>query len=546
MINFKKWVETPLSLILVLALAVTLRLVNGFYGTPSSQFTIVDELGFYQWSWDLYYYSAAWFGTYLPGPWQSLLGNLFMTVFQGTSGLVILGIAMGSIQVFLSYHLGKRLGGYETAFWLGLITAVLPYSIRFTSSFWNPNFVIPLSTLSFIALGQMAVQPKSWWIVVYVLSYALMPFFHAYPAFVVPMAVLAPFLLRIKPSYGFLSLGLFLSALCYLPFFLMDWKNDFYILGGIFQHTSGAIQKRILNPEALKFFSNLLAITSSDVSRFTGLNWETYRYFLGRYYPHYAVGLVLIVPSFVLSLLALGSFFRVSVFIPGKRWWWVFLGFIALPEILFLLTLQPHQERYLVNVWPLLYFILALYLTRIFGLTSERFSGVARVLVVLFLATSVYQGLVLSHYERHPNVEGRMRIPPSLAWYERTEKLLCAELGKEWKAGPLHHSALGKPATHTFFPKQSTQATQLKPTVLSFYDGNFDRSLDRGVERRRLELFQRWLEYHGRFRVAAQNEADYQLFFVPKGGVAPSEMVAASSRCIGSVPNADIWLMKLK
>lgn len=524
------FLSQPKSLWVITGLAFLIRFAHGFLARGEVMYTFIDEVDAWQWSWNLLYYSHATFGTYLPGPWQNILGFILLKL-GGTWGFTIFWLALGTAQIPLTAWLLRKFASPAVASAAALSMAILPFSVRYTASFWNPHFIIPLVTLFLGLLFHLAENPRSRWVAAFVMIYALMPFFHFVSAFTVPGALLALWVLKVRPNWRWVALGFVGAVALYFPFAYMDSHHGFFISRGWF-HFAGSGEPRV---EALKALTNPFVVLFSEPSRFWGYNFVNYRETARAWFGHEIVLWVLVFPSILVTL------FGFWVTIQSLRKYWksprikALVIWVSLPTVLFILTRRPHDERYVVIFWPLLFGLSALALIACLKAGISRKSRFLPLFVPAFVVSTLVITAVLVAQGRKPNLRGEVRIPSSLTYIEDLEKIITKASGLPWQQEPLTwpRPVRGQIPSHSFAPPVQTKPPRAK---LYLDPSTLDHTLEAGITRRNMTQFERMVDFRGTWQIVGQaQQADIAVRLLPEKSPCPPGWKLA-----GHMPNATV------
>lgn len=168
-------------LLIVLAIGFTLRLYAVVVGLGSNHYSKIDELEAYIWGQQLRYYGHPRFFTYIPGPYLSLIAFLLVKFFNTVKSLYYFWVFLGTLSIYLVFWLSKKIFSYNClgeeyaikkesklveypiflSILISLIFAVFPWSIKYTVSYWNPHFIIILSTLLIGYLFDVLIKERS-------------------------------------------------------------------------------------------------------------------------------------------------------------------------------------------------------------------------------------------------------------------------------------------------------------------------------------------------------------------------------------------------
>lgn len=442
-------------LLIILFIGFFLRFYAVFVGLGSNHYSKIDELEAYIWGQQLRYYGHPRFFTYIPGPYLSLIAYLLVNIFNTVNTLYYFWVILGTLSIYLVFWLSKKIFSFnslrndstekENSFYIeypnflslliALIFAVFPWSIKYTVSYWNPHFMIILSTLMLGYLFDILTKDKSKNIFGLVLTIALMPFFHMIVIYAIPVILLIIiFKKRIKKlNYPYLVFGLSISILIWLPFFIFDKNTNFFILNS-YIHNNSVIK---FKPETLKMIINPFLIITLDISRFTGHYFFEYKYFLDRTYGFFIIGLIPVLASI---LLAINSFFisfksfSIKNFIKDKINPINYILIYMLGVLFFhLFSLQVHEDRYTVIFFSVPYILLGYswyQLLLSFKIKKTNFKRFLLICIIICIFLAPY--ITLSHFyqERYPNFGDKVRLIPSLIYYEKIKYFIIQDYFK--------------------------------------------------------------------------------------------------------------------
>lgn len=400
----RKYKKFIVSIHSIFILAIVFRVYWLVMGLGSSHFSFLDELRGYAFAKELLYYSAARVGAgYLPGPWQNLL-YFGLEETLGIIGIYAFSALLGCLHVYALYVFIRLCYPEEKRYALigAFITAIFPWPLQFSATAWNPYPAALLSTLSFIVLMKLLGNPSSRYAFWLPLIFAVMAFFHlmAFFSLLGFLAVLLVYRKKIRMHWGYASAGIVLGMLLYIPFFYFEILNDFYVLKKFFGDTGGFLS---FAPEQLKFLYIPFVVSSQEVSRLIGYNWETYSLFLDRFYGSFVLALPLLGISFMLSIYSYFIFFK-KVFTKKNSWERIFFIYMGIALISFLLTGRNFEIRYLNIYWPIIFLALSLGVFQFFEkLLKRKYYRLSYALLFLYIFNGVYLSFVLPIYFRNPS-----------------------------------------------------------------------------------------------------------------------------------------------
>lgn len=439
-------------LLIILFIGFFLRFYAVFVGLGSNHYSKIDELEAYIWGQQLRYYGHPRFFTYIPGPYLSLIAYLLVNIFNTVNALYYFWVILGTLSIYLVFWLSKKIFSFNSSqddkikeknrlnieypnflsLLITLIFAVFPWSIKYTVSFWNPHFIIILSTLMLGYLFDILTKDKSKNIFGFVLSIALMPFFHMIMIYAIPVILLMIiFKKRIKKlNYPYLIFGLLISILIWIPFFIFDKNANFFILNSYINNNSVLKFK----PETLKMIINPLLIVTLDISRFIGHYFFEYKNFLDRAYGIFIIGLI---PVLVSIFLAIYSFFisiksfSIKNFIKDKINPINYILIFMVGVLFFhLLSLQIHEDRYTVIFFAVPYIILGYSWYDFIIKYKERKTKFKKLILICIIVCIVLAPYIsLSHFyqERYSNFDDKVRLIPSLIYYEKIKYFIIKD-----------------------------------------------------------------------------------------------------------------------
>lgn len=440
-------------LLIVLAIGFTLRLYAVIVGFGSNHYSKIDELEAYIWGQQLRYYGHPRFFTYIPGPYLSLIAFLLVKFFNTVKSLYYFWVFLGTLSIYLVFWLSKKIFSYNClgeeyaikkgsklveypiflSILISLIFAVFPWSIKYTVSYWNPHFIIILSTLLIGYLFDVLIKERSKNIFGLIITIAVMPFFHMIIIYAIPVIFLMIVIKKRIPkvNFSYLILGLLISILIWIPFFIFDKNAKFFILNSYIHHES--VLK--FHPETLKMIINPFLIITLDISRFTGHYFFEYKYFLDRAYGLFFIGFIPILASF---FIAIYSFLISFKYFSFKQFFKCRLNpinylLLFMVGILFfhLLSLQVHEDRYTVIFFAVPYIILGFgFYKIIFELKNKRTNLTIILSILILICLIIAPYITVSHFyqERYPNIENKVRLIPSLIYYEKIKYFVLKDL----------------------------------------------------------------------------------------------------------------------
>jgi 4-amino-4-deoxy-L-arabinose transferase-like glycosyltransferase len=441
-INVEK--NYKIFLLIAVLIGFILRFYAVFVGLGSNHYSKIDELEAYIWGQQLRYYGHPRFFTYIPGPYLSLIAFLLIKFFNTVKSLYYFWVFCGTLSIYLVFWLSKKIFSHNfhatnlinkenknlieypifLSILIALLFAIFPWSIKYTVSYWNPHFIIIFSTLLLGYLFDVLTKEKSKNIFGLILTVAVMPFFHMIIIYAVPVIFLMIIIRKriLKLNYPYLILGLFISILIWIPFFIFDKNTNFFILNSYLHHES------VLNirPETLKMIVNPILITTLDISRFTGHYFFEYKYFLDRAYGLFFIGLIPVICSIIIAIYSFiisFKYFSFKLFNKDNINPITYLLLFMVGTLFFhLLSLQVHEDRYTVIFFAIPYIILGYGWYKILFNSKSKRTNLLMILSILVLICLILAPYItISHFyqERYPNFENKVRLIPSLIYYEK-------------------------------------------------------------------------------------------------------------------------------
>lgn len=496
-------------LIFILILSLTFRIYSIEYGYGSNHFSKIDEVDAYEYSLNMYYFSHQRVLFRNPGPWQNLFGYLLIKIFNSVKALYYFVALIGVLNTFLLFLMAKKIFSREIFFKkeenyknnfsnkekiggndkskiiennrsvnfesrsiiIGLISsfiyAIYPWPVKYSNSFWNPYFIIPIIIWFLIALYKFIYLNDEKQIKFLIFSSALMSFFHMLAVFCFKAFVLITFIKFIKfeilfPDYKnihkdsykkfrinlfYIFLGILFSFIIFIPFIYFDYKNNLMLIKNylffMFKNNisnEGYQFKWVFHPEVFKIFSNPIIVMTNEISRFVGSTFNEYKYFLNRSFLFYPIGFIFILPSFIIVLLSFYNFFKNIKISSFDR---LSFFFIIFTGIIFFIFGFPHEERFTVIWVPILIFMVSKFLyysifesdsifnIGLFNKISDKLFKIFKkdgkiiftnIIILFFIINSLLAiYLNFQHYrqERYPDVKNTVRLIPSLIFYEK-------------------------------------------------------------------------------------------------------------------------------
>ncbi|MCX8058977.1 MAG: hypothetical protein N3A58_06145 [Spirochaetes bacterium] len=466
-IRFRKFSikKEKILLVFILFLGILLRVYSIEYGYASNHFSKIDEVDAIEYAMNLYYFSHQKVLFRNPGPWQNLIAFLLIKIFNTVKALNYFMIFVYILSFFLIRKLCFILFGdnkednleknknnfseLEKAKIISLISLIFysfsPWCVKYTNSYWNPYFVIPIITWFFIDFYKWFYKGNEKSIFGIILSLAIMPFFHmiviycigAFLIFVVLRLFKLKYFLeslssniKLKFNLYYIILGLLIVFVLYFPMLYFDSKNDFFLIKNyfffLFKNSEAINYSRILDsidigkkgfkyvfhPEVFKIFSNPIIVMTNEISRFTGHTFNEYKYFLNRSFIYFIFGFLFIIPSFIFVLFSYYYFIKdfikiwksknnlkqkdtinsnsINIAINEKdkidsiTVTKFFIGFFILTSgFLFFISGFPHEERFTVIWFPLLIIINSLFLYEIVFEEKIKFNKIKNNLSIL-------------------------------------------------------------------------------------------------------------------------------------------------------------------
>ncbi len=414
----------------IVLLGAVIKILFFMTSQGSSYYSIIDELAAYTWGSNLTYYShARFFSSYLPGPWQNVLAYALVNIFASVSGMYWGVIFLGVVQIVLIYYFIYTVTLKREIALLGaFLTATQPWSVGYLATFWNPYFIIPLVTMFLICLVKLERDSRSPVIALLVILFALMTFFHLIVLFALPFLF---YFIVIRKRFNidkkFFSLGIIVGFVMYSPFLINDFKSNFFILGGYLEGSKNIVRFKW---ESLKFITDILVVSSQEISRFIGHKLDTLLFFLSKSYGSYVVGFLFMGMSYLGALYFFQLFFKIvkDKQHPLNSVMKIFFIYMLSIIVAFFLTLRPHEIRYNVIWWPILILIISLGIEDLWRKSFKK--KVLGFLLLIYLLNGFYLTTQIAIFNYNPNYKDEIRLIPSLVVFEKIEKSLKKEIYK--------------------------------------------------------------------------------------------------------------------
>ncbi|MBI4979369.1 MAG: hypothetical protein HZC28_17970 [Spirochaetes bacterium] len=442
---------------LIILLAVVLRAVRVFWGLGACPFTLIDETDAYIFSFNLFHFSHASFFTKLPGPFENLAGFLSVHAFGSVAGMYILSFLLQILTLILLYLFLKKIAD-GTIVRIGLLVyAVHPWAVGYGSSFWNPYFIIPLITGALILMLDIFDTKRSWKIVPFIFLFGCMPFFHGISLFAGVAVVLLCIIYRPRLHWQWLAAGVLAAAALYIPFIYFDAQKGYMIIGGYFHQAKTAVQFTV---ESLKGLTNPFIVLFPDGSRFVGHTMTQYTEFAKRFFLHPSVVIIGVVPYALAAIYGCYLFCR-RAFVMKSRVDQLLLFFAIFTSALFLLTFRPNEERYMVIIWPILFYMLAL---GIAGAFQRWRAPWLRGVFIFMLVFAAYMSVAVIAYQRNPNNGSAYRIVPSLMYFEKIEDTIL----RHYDIRPVHLPRIYPQSSDAMTARRYTNSSRSVNVSISF------------------------------------------------------------------------------
>ncbi len=183
---------------------------------------------------------------------------------------------------------------------------------------------------------------------------------------------------------------------------------------------------------------NTFLIITLDISRFTGNYFFEYKYFLYRAYGIFIIGLIPVFASIILAILSFIKGFKFFSFknILKDNFNPISYRLFYMVGILFfhLLSLQVHEDRYTIIFFAVPYILLGYFLYNLLISLKEGNNKKIKILLILFIICILIAPYIsLSHFyhERYPYYENKIRLIPSLIYYEDIKSALIQDILNE-------------------------------------------------------------------------------------------------------------------
>ena len=376
-------------LVVIILFGTLLRLYAAHAGQGYHDFAINDEIAALQWAlaWLAGEGQAQYLGQpafsqgQLPGPLWTLLWVLFYKLGGDSVTGVIYGMALlNSFAIYLVYLLARQLMPAGPALLSSLLFAIAPWAVFYSTGAWNPLVLALLGGLLLLSLWRVISVEQSRAVFWVCLLAAAIPQFHMIGIFYAPAILLVFYLQATRLNYTWFMLGAIAGVALYVPYLLgdmqHDWANTRRMLADSGHQGSFGVVKIISAP---------LTMLSSIPGRWFGETFAEAKVLGNALFGSYILLLLFALLTLLNALSYMGGFsyrfvrgltaegFSFKRYFSSHRETAFIAIMLVLPLLLFMLTRHNYASRYSIIVFPLLFLLPALFLSKLRSARSRRF-----------------------------------------------------------------------------------------------------------------------------------------------------------------------------
>lgn len=281
--------------------------------------------------------------------------------------------SINSLAIGFFFLLVYKYYGALIAFASSILIALSPWSILFSRKLWPPDFILPFMVAILYSLNKIVVDKKYFfWLPYAVLSLFLIQLYHP-TIFFVLLVTLFLLIQKIKPHFGYVTIGFFLGILPMLPYLAYQLQN-----GCADCSTFLAIKEKL----ALKYSPEMLIrpmqiIGQGNFQFILGNDMHTFSI----NYPFvYELRKLLYIPYL---LLPIGTFIFWKKYAKFR---FLVYATILVPIIYFLLRLEPFMHYFAVII-PILFIFVGVALAGLFSVKISFIKLLSGFTFVMLAAT---------------------------------------------------------------------------------------------------------------------------------------------------------------
>jgi hypothetical protein len=182
----------------------------------------------------------------LPGPLWSIFCLATMRAWGSIEGTVLALLLLNTAVIGLTYLLGKRTLGRNSALWAALLAATLPFPVYYSTFLYNPNVMPFLGALLCLALWDVTQRERSR-AIFWVSSLMLLSFqFHMSGLALLPAIIILIAISSTRLNVRWLLFGVVAGGLLYVPYLRGEmahgWHNTLGMTTGRTANSWGGLK----------------------------------------------------------------------------------------------------------------------------------------------------------------------------------------------------------------------------------------------------------------------------------------------------------------
>jgi len=368
----------------------------------------------------------------LPGPLWTIFCFLGLRFGGSINGVIVAILLLNTAAIYLTYKLANLTVGFPASLWAALFCATQPWAVYYSVLVYNPDVMVFLGGLFFLALWDVIQRPKSrnifWagWLLM------IMPQFHMSGLMLVPTAAIILLLSNVRLNIFWLIAGVIAGSLMYVPYVCGDvahgWQNTIGLFSGRERHSW----------EGLKALSAPLSFLVSWAPRWTRSASE-YRELGKACFGSFGVFLAFSLLSAIVAVFLVGGTLlkikaafnlfwqsprRAFSRSPGVLF--LFL-LVAVPTLFALISRKPFHTRYCLVFVPALFSLMSCAMRELLPATrlGRLFAGA----LILTTAGNVWFTPAMYHYQGSC-IENGPTFVPSFRQLESVYQQLKKDAGE--------------------------------------------------------------------------------------------------------------------
>lgn len=368
----------------------------------------------------------------LPGPLWTLFCSLGLRLGGSVNGIIAGIILLNTAGIYLTYKLADLTVGFPSSLWAAMLCATQPWAVFYSELLYNPDVMVFLGGLLFLALWDVIRRPGSrsiCWVCLLLMS---MPQFHMSGLMLVPASAIILLLANVRINLAWLLVGILAGCLMYVPYLRGEsahaWQNTIGMFSGRDRHSWEGLKALSAPLSFLVSWAPRWTRSASEYRELGKACFGSFGAFLAFNFLAALVGSFLLVGAFVKTKDAMNGFWRTPREAFSRSVGVLFLFVVVAVPILFaLMSGNPFHTRYCLVFLPAL-FSLSGYAVRTW-LCIRRLGGIFGGGLILITAANVWFMLAMYHYQGN-RIEHGPTLVPSFRHLESIYQRLKEDAGE--------------------------------------------------------------------------------------------------------------------